>query len=718
MMLGQLKAGAAAAVFFVALVGVAWRAGLAAQGQARPGRAPRMSKAQAAPAPSPERARAVEPAGTEETITYQGQVLDPDGKPLAGAALDLLNERLEHPVRATSGADGRFRFEVPKSAFDRSFSNEPWAHATLVARAPGTGFGLANADKDSRELTLRLVRDDVPISGRVIDLQGRPVAGAVVTVLGVGAAPDGRLDDYLKAVQERGELGELEAKFLPLRLDGQPVPPVVPPVRTDADGRFRIAGIGRERVAALQIEGPTIETKAVMARTRPGPAWRVPMRKEDEGPDPEDRPERISFYGATFDHVAGPTRPIEGLVRDLDTGRPLAGIMVHGAETPEAGSAENVQAITDAQGRYRLVGLPQGREGHVVAVPPLDFPYPYYGRRKAALKLPPDETLPYLRTRVPVGKADGPGPVHLDIKLRRGVWVTGRILDRDTRKPGAGAVEYFVFTDNPHVERYPGVAGTTMRDHHPAGTDGVFHLVAIPGPGLLTARVHGSQYIRAAGAEALGDRVKNGQLEAYPYYAAPSNVNVIDLIDPAPDSRSMTHDLLLETGRTLPVTVLGPDGRPLIPTELVTVGLKDMIWWENVPAGTTELRIVALAPGRDRTIGIRHEAKKLAGELALRGDETRPQTMTLRPWGVVTGRVVDADGQPMGGGQVYPVALPAGYPKIGKAGRFRIEGFIPGKSYDLQILNGAGLDQGFIALGLSVGPGETKDLGDVTPGKS
>ena len=32
---------------------------------------------------------------------------------------------------------------------------------------------------------LRLVKDDVPIRGRVIDIQGRPVAGATVQLVGI-----------------------------------------------------------------------------------------------------------------------------------------------------------------------------------------------------------------------------------------------------------------------------------------------------------------------------------------------------------------------------------------------------------------------------------------------------------------------------------------------------------------------------------------------------
>ena len=51
---------------------------------------------------------------------------------------------------------------------------------------------------------------------------------------------------------------------------------------------------------------------------------------------------------------------------------------------------------------------------------------------------------------------DGPGPVHLDINLKRGVWITGRLIDRETQKPVRGQVEYYVFVDNPRYQAYRG----------------------------------------------------------------------------------------------------------------------------------------------------------------------------------------------------------------------------------------------------------------------
>ena len=57
----------------------------------------------------------------------------------------------------------------------------PW----LVATAPGFGPGwVRGAFKAaaSGELTVRLVEDGPPIEGRIVDLEGRPVAGAQVKV--------------------------------------------------------------------------------------------------------------------------------------------------------------------------------------------------------------------------------------------------------------------------------------------------------------------------------------------------------------------------------------------------------------------------------------------------------------------------------------------------------------------------------------------------------
>ena len=99
-------------------------------------------------------------------------------------------------MRAITGPDGRFRFAVSRSDFDTPENDDPWPPSTIVARARGYAFGVEQVRGDAKELTLQLVRDDVPIAGRIIDLEGRPVAGATVKVLEVSATAKGSLDDW------------------------------------------------------------------------------------------------------------------------------------------------------------------------------------------------------------------------------------------------------------------------------------------------------------------------------------------------------------------------------------------------------------------------------------------------------------------------------------------------------------------------------------------
>lgn len=106
-----------------------------------------------------------------------------------------------------------------------------------------------------------------------------------VVVLEVECPAGGSLDGWLKAVEHPKDSQPPLYKFLPVSLSCQTDPPFIAAVTTGADGRFRIAGIGRERVATLAIEGSTIETVHAEARTRPGATIRVPTYSNppDEG---------------------------------------------------------------------------------------------------------------------------------------------------------------------------------------------------------------------------------------------------------------------------------------------------------------------------------------------------------------------------------------------------------------------------------------------------
>ena len=206
-------------------------------------------------------------------MTYRGRVLDPSKRPLPGARVYVVHRNLKQdadtPVRAISDADGRFRFSIPKSDFDSSYMDTPWSFGTILAQADGYAFGVANDLGNGQELVLQLARDDVPISGRIIDLEGQPIAGVTVTVVEVRIPARGSLDDWLKRVEERKDSGRNGYPELVNPMVELPSPTAIAPVRTGPDGRFRIEGAGRERIVNLHVEGPIIETKQIECSPAP-----------------------------------------------------------------------------------------------------------------------------------------------------------------------------------------------------------------------------------------------------------------------------------------------------------------------------------------------------------------------------------------------------------------------------------------------------------------
>src|SRR5262249_18454180 len=154
---------------------------------------------------------------TVGTFPVHGRVLDPDGRPVAGAEIFIrhFTESRSSPVAlspqgqegrvAISGADGRFRFALDKASSDSTWTDDPaWHEAEIAAVVPGFGPAWIKAGtvESGGEATLRLVRDDVPIRGRLLDSQGRPSAGVVVRIERIGVAPRGTDPDAVLASGE------------------------------------------------------------------------------------------------------------------------------------------------------------------------------------------------------------------------------------------------------------------------------------------------------------------------------------------------------------------------------------------------------------------------------------------------------------------------------------------------------------------------------------
>src|SRR5262249_39572166 len=183
--------------------------------------------------------------------------------------------------------------------------------------------------------------------------------------------------------------------------------------------------------------GPPIVSQRLQILTRPGNAF---DGTEYEGQPEFGVPRRVAtYYGPEFRHAAAPCKPIIGVVRDADTHKPLAGVTIRSMSMTVSPGLRSpfdlVRSTTDAQGRFRLASMPK-RAGNFIAAGP--------GRDQ-----------PYVPTNREVPDSPGLDPVTVDIELKRGVWIEGKLTDKTTGKPLRGSVEYFSLFGNPHLRDYP-----------------------------------------------------------------------------------------------------------------------------------------------------------------------------------------------------------------------------------------------------------------------
>jgi RNA polymerase sigma factor (sigma-70 family) len=268
-----------------------------------------------------ERGAAPRPMDEKNSIAFRGRVLDPDGKPAAGAKLYLTPWwggaawRDSPPVSATSGTDGRFAFRVLKAKY-----LEQAVVVTSTSDKHGASWVDVPGNATRENVTIRLVHDDVPINGQIVDLEARPVAGATLTVQQIDAGSGDDLGPWLNAVRNKKGLS-LQLRSQHLR---RHTTAVSTKVTTDEKGRFRLRGIGPNRLVSVRLDGPTIVSQRLSILTRPGKAFEVP---DNEGnPEYGERRTVTVYYGANFQHVAAPSKPIVGVIRDRDTKKPPGGV--------------------------------------------------------------------------------------------------------------------------------------------------------------------------------------------------------------------------------------------------------------------------------------------------------------------------------------------------------------------------------------------------------
>ena len=722
----------------------------------------RLADAQSVAKPNDDAGDATNPTGAQDgRFDFQGQVLDPDSKPLAGANVYLVfYTNFTHPklpppkARATTGTDGKFHFTMEQSEFDDWRAAHPWGilddvsfrnDSRIVVQAAGYGpvwqpafiFDqtgdfrqrmLQTYPEDAADIgekhkpVLRLVKDDVPLIGRVLDTNGQPISGVKISVAGIQPVKNEDLTDWLSTAQGKDASQVKLMKYTSIKrvgggsftdgaISAEVLPPIMPTATTDADGRVCLTGIGRERLAMLRIEGPGIESACMVnARTRPGPSLKIPYQIHWH-------PEEITYYGATFDHVARASVPIVGTVRDKQSGKPLPGVTIQAHKlsdnpTKSFVAAYYLRATSDAEGHFRLTGMSIGKGSELLAVPP--------------------QGQPYLMSKKTIDVTIESDSVQADFELRRGVLIRGRVTDAKT---GAAVqdctVDYYVFHNNPYYKETPGfdgasqVVGPYMTDN-----EGRYTVPGLPGRGIVAVRVFPTRptgYPLRVGVEKIPELSKAGgkynKLAPAPLYLG--TTNALALVDPAEGTETFELDFQLDPGQMLTGTLLDPEGKPLNGAHYR--GATESGAWTLLYSA--QFSVHGYRPDKQRTLLFVQLDRKLSGSTVLKDEQKGTLTVQLQPWAGVTGRLVDTDGKPIAGVELQDKHLPTNlwvkgpdgeHSRINESyltdtdGRFCIQGLAPGLKYRPRVFDkkaGKFLSMGTFEVTLE--PGEAKDLGDI-----
>jgi protocatechuate 3,4-dioxygenase beta subunit len=528
-----------------------------------------------------------------------GRVLDPQGKPVPGAAVmvharDLtpglapfLSRMKLIPLGSTrADGSGRFRIDALRTSSTR---HEEFG---AVAMAPGYGVGWVRLDPDDDQPAAEIsLRPEQVIHGRLLDAPGRPVPSVGVSVDSV----------FSNLPQPRAGLHD---RYVHRRFDGVaywfrdiPESPAWPrPMTTDADGRFTVRGVGQKLHAILAVQHPRFAFQRIEVET-------------------DDEAESKAVTAAL-----APAQIVNVRVIYADTGQvvPHAPLLVLAAQTRFANTDASE---TDAEGRARIHSWPTERGYGFTAYPP--------------------EGQPYL---IASGRVDWPkGALEqtLNIALPRGVLVQGKVTEEGSGRPVPGARVEF--------DSRRGLAGQDFSMSVYTGSDGSFRLGAEPKPGHVFIRASADDYV----FQAIGSRlVLEGQPGGVRFYS-----HAYAALDLKPGMGSQEVNLVLRRGAKVEGRVIGPDGQPVRDAWIFSRLIVDPSL--GVPTGWTgryhgklrngrfeirglaldgEVPVYFLEPERKLGAVVNFSAKSAAGG---------PVTVRLEPCGSARAWLVDPDGKPV-----------------------------------------------------------------------
>ena len=388
------------------------------------------------------------------------------------------------------------------------------------------------------------------------------------------------------------------------------------PATSDDQGRFTLRGLGRGPTFVLVVEDPRYAPSSIAIQTEETTdVSRVGAQETLIKVGPGNEPEPISI-------TLLPRRTVAGVVTYADTGAavPRAAIMIG-----------TLQYEADAQGRFRA------------AVPGVGVHY----YRSLVQAQSPDGP-PYLIAEKQIEWPSAVVEQSVNIALKRGVVIRGKVIEEGTGRGVAGAMVRFTpYTLGRGPSYDVSIAAAT-------GPDGSYRVAAAPGPGHLVVQAPDDDYV----LHELGGY--GGPLEVQPgrsrFYA-----HAYRTLDLKPGAAEQEVNVTLRRGMAIHGRAIDPEGRPIQDgwvVSHVTVSSGLLNGWKlwSLTAGNNRIQV---RDGRFALHGIDPDVetpayfleprRKLCATVRFSGKATAKLLFTVRlePCGAARARLIDADGKPV-----------------------------------------------------------------------
>jgi protocatechuate 3,4-dioxygenase beta subunit len=604
---------------------------------------------------------------------------------------------------------------------------------TLLATANGFGLNWIDLPRKGAkgEVTVKLVKD-LPVRGKLINTEGKPVAGVKVEVVSLAEPLSAWLKTFAGGASSRmpaggaggagvGGVGPPTFRLAAMLSDTRklllPLTRVVHVTDSDKDGRFEIRGLGVERAVLAEGRSNTVVVPQFVIVTRQD--FDPKKHKASAGGGPRGAGGLAGvmrtppLFGVSFTHAVVAGRKVSGTVRESGSGKPIEGatilVYVDGQFATQAATV-----VTDAKGRYTFPSLPKSA--------------------RYQLRVTPGPASPCFPTSVRAEDKAGLAPVTCDVELIRGIEVTGQVTDKE----GVGVrslVRCVPLQDNLAAKK-----SRSSLFGRPVATDdnGRFRLVAVPGGNALLAVVDGgapgsSRPVNEYKPAAVNDeerkrlqiRLRNGRPTLGVVGAlsvALDRNNACRVVDVKEGAASF--NLTVDKGKQATLRLRDSEGKP------VAGALASGVTVVSRPFETLQTdvcSVFALDPANPRTVAFFHEKRNLAAVVTVRGDEKGPITVPLVPTATVTGRALGSDGKPLAGAWIRPVykdntvmslSVRAGQrtsPRTDEKGTFKITGILPNQKITFRAGGNrrAPLIEKTSKERAPVKSGATTDLGDI-----